>query len=204
MVWGEDLDNYIKYLEGQMESLRNTVYYGLNQPIVTSGVEPVDINELEDNMQEELGENNMPQKEINKLKNKIDMSKAKKFKPDKSDISDKDNIITIDRTVCVVPARLQSGLAYLKKPFVEYTNVEEEPFHLIANGIAPNSTSKIPTTLVTELKNGIKIRPMLLRLLTYYWMNLFLIQLNLANTNVLLHVFYGQNMTIRKLVVSTC
>ena len=75
---GEYLDNYIEYLE--MESLRNTVYNSLNQPIVTSRVEPVDINELEDRLQEEQEENNMPQKEINKLKTEIEMLTCKACK----------------------------------------------------------------------------------------------------------------------------
>lgn len=39
----------------------------------------------------------------------------------------------------------QSGLAYLKKPFVEFTSVEEEPSRLLAKGVARKSTSKNST-----------------------------------------------------------
>lgn len=118
MADADDLDNFILGLEEQMESLKNDIY-GPYQPIVTS-LEPVDIDELEDNMEEEQEEVNMPQKEINKPIQEIKVPKeAKKVKLDESnksdtdDIitidrteSDKDDIITIDRTVCVVPANL--------------------------------------------------------------------------------------------------
>ncbi|CAI6355120.1 unnamed protein product [Macrosiphum euphorbiae] len=100
----DDLDNYILDLESEMQALKTAIYRPY-QPIVTS-VEPVDVIESDDNMEEEQ-EINMPQKEINKLIKKIKMPKeAKKLKPDKSNISDKDDIITVDRTVYIVPANL--------------------------------------------------------------------------------------------------
>jgi len=119
-----DLDDYVLNIQAQMASIRNAIL-SRYQPIVTS-VESVDINELEDSMEEEQEEVNMPQKEINKLIKEIEMPKeAKNDKSDKDDIitvdrtvSDKDDIITIDRTVCVIPSNLPlEGL-------LEYPDVE--------------------------------------------------------------------------------
>ncbi|CAI6367971.1 unnamed protein product [Macrosiphum euphorbiae] len=119
-----DVDDYVLSLVAQMASIQDAIL-SQYQPIVTR-VESVNINELEDSMEEEQEEVNMPQKEINKLIKEIEMPKeAKKDKSDKDDIitvdrtvSDKDDIITIDRTVCVVPANLPlEGL-------LEYPDVE--------------------------------------------------------------------------------
>jgi len=129
----DDLDQLILDIEDQMKSLKNAIYSPY-QPIVTS-LEPVDINEMEDNMEVEQEEVNMPQKEINNPIKEIEIPKeAKKVKLDKSnksdmsdkdDIvtidrteSDKDDIITIDRTVFVLPANLPL-VGHLEYPDIE-------------------------------------------------------------------------------------
>jgi len=98
----DSLDKFTSDLENEMELLRNKIY-GPYEPIITN-LEPVDINELEENMEEEQEEVKTPIKEMNVPIEEIEIPKeSKRFKPDKSD---KDDIITIDRTVCVVPANL--------------------------------------------------------------------------------------------------
>lgn len=114
MADADALDKFAADLEDEMASLRNEIY-GPYEPIITN-LEPLDINELEENMEEEQEEVKMTQEELNKLMEEVKTPReSKRLKLDKSD---KDDIITIDRTVCVVPANLplEGNLEY---PVVE-------------------------------------------------------------------------------------
>ncbi|XP_026812742.1 histone-lysine N-methyltransferase eggless-like [Rhopalosiphum maidis] len=98
----EHIETLASELENEMNSLRNELYNPY-QPIITS-LDPVDINDLEENIEEENEEDLIiPIEDQLPIEEVITPKEAKRLRLDKSD---KEDIITINRTVCPIPANL--------------------------------------------------------------------------------------------------
>jgi len=112
LIEADELDKFASDLENEMASLRNEIYDPY-QPIITN-LEPVDINELEENI-EKKQKVKMSREEINKFIEEYKTPiESKRIKLDKSN---KEDIITINSTVCVIP----NGLP--KEGHLVYTNI---------------------------------------------------------------------------------
>jgi len=111
LLGADELDKLASDLQDEMTALRNEIYEPY-EPIVTC-LEPVDINELLVDTEEEKEEVEKPIQEI---------KTPKVIKRIKLRRSDKEDVITINRTVCTLPANLpREGL--LDYPSVEIGQV---------------------------------------------------------------------------------